>query len=72
MRNVYLMILLCLLLVGCNHGDFKAEPVIKGQPAPISGYNIGPELWVTIGQPCPVTGVVIWIKGAEPNDVFGE
>jgi len=64
-------VLALLVCAGCRHGDFKAEAVIKGQPAPFAGYNIGPELWVEEGQPCPVFGAVIWVKGLEPNDIVG-
>ena len=65
------IIVLLFVLFGCKHGDFKAEVVIKGQPAPFDGYNAGPELYVMQGQLCPVSGVVIWIKGIDPNDIVG-
>jgi len=65
-------VLALLVCAGCRHGDFKAEVVIKGQPAPFNGYCVGPELYVQEGDPCPVSGAVIWIKGLDPNDIAGE
>ena len=75
MHRTILLILVaaCLLMAcGCKHGDFKAEVVMKGQPAPFTGYNVGPDLYVVEGQPCPVAGAVVWIKGLDPNDIVGE
>jgi len=58
-----------LMCAGCQRGDFKVSPVIENMPAPHDGYNIGPELYVEQGDPVPVTGAVIWIRGLEPNDL---
>lgn len=66
-----LMIAACLLFAGCNRGDFKATIVMAEQPAPHSGYNIGPDIWVEQGQPCIVSGAVVWAKGLDPNDIVG-
>lgn len=63
--------IICLLAIcGCNGGDIKITPVIKKQPAPHSGYNLSPEMWVEQGERVPMTGVVLWLKGTEPNDIF--
>ncbi len=67
-----LMAILIGVAAGCNSSDFKATIVAQGQPAPHNGYNIGPSLWVQQGEPCPVSGAVIWLTGTEPNDLFGE
>jgi hypothetical protein len=64
------ILMLALLLAGCNRGDMQITPVFKGQPAPHRGYNIGPELWLEAGEPVLVTGAVIRIEGLDPNDIF--
>ena len=61
--------LLVVTWTGCNRGDFKATPVIAGSPAPHAGYNVGPDLFVNEGDPVPVTGAVIWIKGLGPKEM---
>ena len=61
--------LLFAISAGCQRGDFRASMVIRGQPAPHAGYNVGPEIYVLPGDPCPVTGAVIWIRGLDPNDI---
>ena len=65
------LVFVCLL-VGCSSGDAKISQVIEGQPAPHAGYNIGPDIWVEPNEPVKLTGVVIWIKGTDPNNLFGE
>jgi len=72
MKYVVTLLVVCLLVVGCQRGDIKVSMVLENQAAPHEGYNVGPETYVQEGDPCPVTGAVIWIKGAEPNDIFGE
>ena len=59
-----------LLLAGCQRGDFKVSMVVEGQLAPHSGYNIGPDMYVEQGDPVPMTGAVIYIKGLEPDEFF--
>ncbi len=59
------ILIIVLLLAGCQRGDFKAQVVIEGQIAPFDGYNIGPDIYVSKGQPCKLTGAVIWIEGLE-------
>ena len=66
---ISLLVFICL--VGCRHGDLKVSTVFENQPAPHSGFNVGPDWWVEQGDPVPVTGVVIWVKGLEPNDILG-
>jgi len=61
------LILVMLLIGGCQTGDIKAQMVIKGQPAPYDGYNISPEIYVLEGQPVPMTGALVWINGLDPN-----
>jgi len=75
MRTVIALLMVLMLLVpvaGCRRGDVEVSLVVEGQPAPHEGYNVGPELYVNEGDPVPVTGAVIWIKGTEPNVLFGE
>jgi hypothetical protein len=43
--------------------------VVEGQIAPHDGYNIGPDLYVEKGDPIPVSGALIWIRGLDPNDL---
>ncbi len=70
---ILLTAMLCLMFfAGCNRGDIQLTAVIEGQPAPHDGYNIGPDLYVLQGEPVKVTGAVIWIKGTDPNAIFGE
>lgn len=71
---LFMIILIVLLLIGssCNRGDVKITPVIENQIAPHAGYNIGPGMYVEPGDLCPITGAVIWIKGLDPNEIFGE
>jgi len=66
---VIAMALIVLALVGCQRGDFRVSMVIEGQKAPHAGYNIGPDLYVGQGDPVPVSGAVIWIRGLDPNDL---
>lgn len=65
-----ILALIIVLLIGCQRGDFRASMVIEGQPAPHAGYNVGPDLYVEQGDPVPVTGAVIWIRGLDPNDLL--
>lgn len=67
-----IMVLLMVCFLGCNRGDFKATVVIEGQPAPHDGINVGPEMIVRQGDPVKVSGLVVYIKGMDPNDIFGE
>jgi hypothetical protein len=69
---IVLLVVLAGMVAGCQRGDVMLSPVIEGQPAPHAGYNIGPELWVEPGNPVKVTGAVIWIRGVDPNSIFGE
>lgn len=68
---VITLFVVMLLLSGCQRGDIKVSPVVENQASPHAGYNIGPELWVEQGDTIKVTGAVIWIKGTDPNDLFG-
>ena len=63
-------IVLAFILSGCQRGDFKIEPVVHGQAAPFDGYTISPEIYATEGTPVQGTGVHIFIKGLDPNDVL--
>ena len=65
-----LMCLLAISLAGCQRGDFKASPIVEGQPTEHAGYNVGPELYLEAGDEAKVTGAVIWIRGLDPNDLF--
>ena len=75
MNRMILLTVAALLLffAGCiDRGDMQFTPVMEGQPAPHDGYNIGPDLYLSQGDPAQVTGAVIWIKGTDPNSIFGE
>lgn len=65
-----LLVVMLLCIAGCQRGDIQVSPIIEGQPAMHSGYNVGPELWLEKDDPAKVTGAVIWIKGLDPNDLF--
>ena len=67
---IIIIFVMSLALVGCQRGDFRASVVIEDQPAPHAGYNVGPDLYVEQGDPVPVSGAVIWIKGLDPNDLL--
>ncbi len=64
----------CILAVaaGCDRGSAKMSPVIEGQAAPHAGWNFGPDSYLQPGNEVKVSGVVLWIEGTEPNDIFGE
>lgn len=67
-----IIIMITGLLVGCQRGDVEVSPVIQGQPAPHRGWNFGPDSWVRTGDQVKVGGVVVWVKGLDPNDLFRE
>ena len=67
-----LILLVALVLSGCNRGDFKVSPVVEGQASPHAGFNLGPDTWVETGNEIKVTGAVIWIKGVDPNSMLGD
>ena len=69
MKKVLLALVL-LVVAGCNRGDIKVDTVLAGQPAPFDGYNFGPEMWVLQGDPVPLTGVIVWVEGTDPNELF--
>jgi len=64
------LLLVAVSLVGCQRGDVKVDVVFKGQAAPFSGYNVGPELYVPQGSPIPVSGILVWLKNLDPNDLL--
>jgi hypothetical protein len=68
----FAILLVLLVLAGCNRGDFKASTVFEGQVAPHDGWNFGPETYVLQGQPVKVSGLLIYVKGLDPNNVLGE
>ena len=68
-RLTLILILMAILLVGCQRGDIKLSPVIQGQPAPHDGFNLGPEIYVYQGQPCKMSGMVLWVNGLDPNTI---
>jgi len=63
------VVLLVVTLAGCQRGDFRLSMVMQGQQAPHAGYNIGPNLYLEPGDPVPVSGAVVWIRGLDPNDL---
>jgi hypothetical protein len=71
-KHLIILAILALCLAGCHRGDLKVEPAIKGQPAAITGWNIGPELYIEQGQPCPITGAIVYIKGLDPNELVND
>lgn len=64
------MVLVMAVFVGCQRGDFKVEPVMNGQPAPFDGYTISPEIYAEEGEPVIGTGVHVYVKGLDPNDLL--
>lgn len=64
------LLVMMLLCCGCQRGDIEISPVIEGQTVTHKGYNIGPELYLEVGDEAKVTGAVIWINGLDPNDLF--
>lgn len=70
--GVLIVLLALLVVVGCpQRGDLAISPVFKGNPAPHRGWNLGPDIWVEAGDPVPVSGVVFWLEGTDPNELFG-
>lgn len=69
---VICMISATIAFVSCQRGDLKVTPIIEGQLAPHAGFNFGPDSYLKEGQPANVTGIVIYIKGADPNEIFGQ
>ena len=67
-----LIILLLLCIVGCNRGDIRISPVLEDSRAPHAGWNISPDMYVQQGGKVPMTGIILWIDGLDPNDIFGE
>lgn len=70
-KIIITIVIFAFLFLGCQRGDIVLSPVFEGQPAPHAGYNIGPELWVEQGIQAKVSGAVIWIRGTDPNSLFG-
>ena len=70
MKCKLLVVMMLCMLCSCQRGDVKISPVIEGQVSPQAGYNIGPELYLEIGDRAKVTGAVIWISGLDPNDLL--
>lgn len=72
-RMLVLVVFVVLFFsMGCQHNDFRMSTVFEGQSAPHDGFNIGPDTYVLQNQPVKVSGVVIWIKGLDPNSVIGD
>lgn len=69
MRYLVAILIIALFTSGCQTSSIKFTPVIEGQPAPHDGFNLGPEIYVYQGQPCKLSGAVIWIKGLDPNSL---
>jgi hypothetical protein len=67
---IMLAVLLSIMFAGCNRGDVKATMVLADQPAPHDGFNIGPDIWVTAGEPVKLDGAVIWIRNVDPNSLM--
>ena len=64
------LIVICLLLIaGCGNESVRVSVAIENIPVAHDGYNIGPELYLRVGQPAKVNGMVIWIDGLEPDSV---
>ena len=65
-----LAVAVTIICGGCDRGDFRATMVAEGQAAPHDGFNIGPDIWVTEGQPVKLQGAVLWIKNIDPNSLI--
>ena len=68
----WMLVAALLLFAGCGGDNFSIEPVIEGQTAPLSGWNLGPSMYVQEGDEVKLTGVVIWIDGLDPNDIVDQ
>lgn len=73
----YLALTICcifVLLAGCTYDQGKGQVslVLKGQPSPQRGYNIGRGLFLEKGDIVLATGAVVYWDGTDPNDLFGE
>ena len=64
------ILLTAMILMGCQRGDMSISPVVEGQIAPHAGWNLGPDIWVDVNDPVRLTGVVIRVKGLDPDDIF--
>lgn len=72
MKVLRILVILAVLLISntsCQRGDAQVSVVVQGQTAPHKGYNVGPDLYVEQGDPIPVSGLLIWIRGLDPNDL---
>lgn len=73
MKYLIIIAIVCLFLfTGCQRGDIRLSPVIQGQIAPHDGYLLSPEIYVYQGQPCKMTGAILWINGLDPNSLGAE
>ncbi len=59
-----------MAMTGCQRGDIQLSPVFEDQAAPHAGWNFGPDSYLDQGDQVKVTGVVLWLKGTDPNDLF--
>ena len=69
MKYLVAILIIVLFTCGCQTNSVKFTPVLEGQPAPHDGFNIGPDIYVYQGQPCKITGAVLWINGLDPNSL---
>lgn len=68
-KLLMLACLISMLVAGCGD-SFRVSPVVEGMPAPHDGYNVGPGLYLSKGEPAKVTGTIIYIQGTEPEELI--
>ncbi len=72
MKKILLfVVLLIIILTGCQRGDFRASIVFEGQAVPHEGYFISQKWYLLVGDIAPANGYVVWINGLEPTDMTG-
>jgi len=46
------------------------SPVLEGQRAPHTGWNLGPDMYVEQGDIVKLTGVIVYAEWLDPNDLL--
>lgn len=64
MRHLVILAVLALCLAGCGK-NFKAMPIIQGQPCPYAGVVVSLDQLVDANDPSPMDGLLIGGKKIE-------
>ena len=69
MKTKLIILLMLVMISGCQRGDLGITPVRFGQITPHEGWNLSPDIYLFEGDTVPMTGVVIRINGLEYDDL---